>query len=388
MTFAITPLSTFPKGPVAEFLAFIEWRDDGVVLGDRAARVVDFVADPTLVSVTRGVGENSHIITVRKLLTSALRCLNGPQWTSRTVPDSRTWHAVAFGFDTFVIFGTNFGTSRPCSVYSTDGGVNWTTSPTTFPSLGGVGADVGVRERMLAFGAGQFIAIGNNKEIYSNDGINWTVGGANTFAGTPTSFFFDGTQFVLVCSATDKLYTSPGNGAYTERTLPAGDAWSAGGIGAGRLIVAASLATAKSDNGGVTWTAGGNLPADLGTGVWSIAYGNGVWVAVPGGSVTQLYYSTDGGATWALTNTLNASAQQYARVRYIGGIFYVGEFSGGNSCYKSTDGITWTVANAFVSMPTLFSIDWDGGVMGGGFVYAAVGTPDGNTTTVNSGVCG
>ena len=103
---------------------------------------------------------------------------------------------------------------------------------------------------------------------------------------------------------------------------------------------------------------------------------------------TKLYYSIDGGATWSLTNTLNAVAQQFWRVRYVGGIFYVGEYGIGNNSYKSVDGVTWTLANTFASMPTLFEIDWASGVVGGALVYAAVGTPDSTTTVVNSGVCG
>jgi len=385
MTFVISPLTTFPKAPAAAFPKLLEWRDEGIALGDRGARVVDFVADPTKVLVTRGVGENSHVITVNVISVGPI-CLNGPAWTARTAPSARTWHTVAFGLDLFVIFGTDFGASLPCSIYSTDNGATWTVSPTTFPSLGGVGADVGVRGRMLAFGNTQFIAIGNQKEIFSFDGINWTVGPANTFAGTPTEYVFDGALFNLVCTATDKFYTTTGDGNYTERTLPSSNSWSAVGIGAGRKIVAASLNTAKSDDGGATWTAGGDLPAN--NGCASITYGNGVWVAVPTGSVTKLYYSIDGGATWSLTNTLNAVAQQFWRVRYVGGIFYVGEYGIGNNSYKSVDGVTWTLANTFASMPTLFEIDWASGVVGGALVYAAVGTPDSTTTVVNSGVCG
>lgn len=47
---------------------FIQWRSSGVNLGDRKVRVIDFV-DPTgtKMIVTRGVGENRHVITVRSL---------------------------------------------------------------------------------------------------------------------------------------------------------------------------------------------------------------------------------------------------------------------------------------------------------------------------------
>lgn len=47
---------------------FIQWRSGGANLGDRKVRVIDFV-DPSgqKMIVTRGVGENRHVITVRSL---------------------------------------------------------------------------------------------------------------------------------------------------------------------------------------------------------------------------------------------------------------------------------------------------------------------------------
>jgi hypothetical protein len=39
--------------------------DEGTAVGDENVAVVDFTGDPEQVTVTRGVGENSHVITVR-----------------------------------------------------------------------------------------------------------------------------------------------------------------------------------------------------------------------------------------------------------------------------------------------------------------------------------
>jgi hypothetical protein len=75
LTFGITPSvppsDDFSVGvghfPVLSgvFNEFIQWRAQGVNLGDRKVWVVDIVGDPAVVQATRGVGENSHVITIR-----------------------------------------------------------------------------------------------------------------------------------------------------------------------------------------------------------------------------------------------------------------------------------------------------------------------------------
>lgn len=63
MTFALTPASA----PVVQGLpgGWLQVRDDGTDLGEPDVAVIDFVGDPEVIQVTRGVGENSHVITVR-----------------------------------------------------------------------------------------------------------------------------------------------------------------------------------------------------------------------------------------------------------------------------------------------------------------------------------
>lgn len=49
---------------------WLQVRDEGVDVGDANVEVIDFTGDPEFVTVTRGVGENSHVVTVRLALTS------------------------------------------------------------------------------------------------------------------------------------------------------------------------------------------------------------------------------------------------------------------------------------------------------------------------------
>jgi hypothetical protein len=104
-------------------------------------------------------------------------------------------------------------------------------------------------------------------------------------------------------------------------------------------IATGSNSTARSVNGGITWTSGGNL---TGSTNWSgVAYGNGRWVAVADGSDSTAY-STDGGQTWAAGGSLPASNLSWTSIAYGGGKF-VAVASGGLVAASSTDGgVTWT----------------------------------------------
>lgn len=63
MAFALTPASA----PAEQGLPgdWLQVRSEGVDLGDANVEIIDFVGDPERVVVTRGVGENAHVITVR-----------------------------------------------------------------------------------------------------------------------------------------------------------------------------------------------------------------------------------------------------------------------------------------------------------------------------------
>lgn len=62
--FGITAVA-YPPPAADKFPLFLQWRAAGVDLGLPTVRVVDFVGED--IEVTRGVGENYHVITVRLL---------------------------------------------------------------------------------------------------------------------------------------------------------------------------------------------------------------------------------------------------------------------------------------------------------------------------------
>jgi hypothetical protein len=103
-------------------------------------------------------------------------------------------------------------------------------------------------------------------------------------------------------------------------------------------IANGSQTTTRSVDGGITWTAGGNLPAGFTTGV-SLAYGQGTWVAIETSS-NSTAYSTDGGLTWTAGGNLPASTT-WTSIAHGAGKF-VAVASGGTQAASSVDGgVTW-----------------------------------------------
>ncbi len=115
-----------------------------------------------------------------------------------------------------------------------------------------------------------------------------------------------------------------------------------------RHLVAVSTSTtvnAYSTDGGVTWTAGGALPS---SGSWtSVAYGDGVWLAVKSGS-TDIAKSVNGGVSWTLAGVLPTSTT-WTSITYGKGVWVV-IASGGTDAASSTDGgATWTARSLTTS---------------------------------------
>lgn len=313
----------------------------------------------------------------------AFSCLDGPLWTERVAPSSKRWTTVAFGAPgskLAVLAGLDTGTLLPCAAYSTNFGVTWTASPTTFSGLGGYGFG----PYRLAYGNGIFVGLINAAATFtSTDGINWTLH-SSTSSSTAGRIDFGNGVFIQSVPNSAVCYTSPDGIAWTSRAMPANTTWSGLGIGDnGTAIIFSNSGCARSTDGGATWSAGGTFS---GTGnANSAAYGNGVWVATINALSTQVRVSTDDGVTWGLSNQLQGSTNTWGRVRFVGGIFYVTDV-GGLTCYKSTDGANWTAANPLVNM-TNFNIDWDFDVYTS-YHYVAAGNGGSNTSVVNSGVCG
>lgn len=152
---------------------------------------------------------------------------------------------------------------------------------------------------------------------------------------------------------------------------------------------AASNLTTLSNDGGVTWRAGDNLPA---TAFWSAitAMGNGTLVAIAGGvggSASNLTaISTDNGATWVAGGNLPASSFWTGLIwsgTGSGTLFALGSGAGGTAgtvgAISTNGGAAWTL----VALPT--AANWKDVTRNGNALYAiAGGSVAGNATAIST----
>ena len=238
------------------------------------------------------------------------------------------------------------------TVNTSDNGTSWTARTAVLPSSTTWTA-LASGKLTVTENAGSFVT-GRSYTITSLGNTNWVAAGAAsatlglTFiaanAGTGSGTAKPNQQVVVAVASggTTNAYSRDGGVTWTAGgALPASATWTAIAYGQGRWIAIASGGTdsAYSTNGGVTWTAGGALPASA---TWTdIAYGQGRWVAVASGG-TQAAYSTDGGVTWTGA-TLSASSN-WQSVAFGNSRFVAVSNTSGTVASYSLDGVSWVAS--------------------------------------------
>ena len=207
----------------------------------------------------------------------------------------------------------------------------------TSGTTGGVGVYV-VSTSQTAGSSGSQITI---------TGPVWVAGNALPTSNM-TSIAYGNGVFVTVGGSTSGTASSSTDGitwvSRTPTALGAGN-YSAVCYGAGYFVAVSTgnNVTSVSTNG-VTWTAGGSLPAST---TWtSVAYGNGRFVAL---AVTgAVAYSINSGTAWTAcptstgtTTSILSSSNTWTRITYGQGLFFA--IAQGTVCATSPDGINWTV---------------------------------------------
>jgi len=247
--------------------------------------------------------------------------------------------------DTITIAGANVGGATPANNITvkvtkvTGGGV--ITFDTSGVAAGGV-----------------FVAVrGDGQTAYSLNGTSWASGGsigAASWVG-----YGDGRWVAVVTGSNTSYYSTDGGVTWAAGgNLPASTGWFRVKYGNGRWVAIASPGTvaAYSINGGTSWLSMSGLPSAAWT---DIAYGGGIWTAVAFGG-TQAASSTNG-TSWT-SRTLPASAS-WQRVVY-GNNKFVAIATGSGAGAYSLNGTTWTA----MTMPV--SSDWLGLVYGQGLFFA------------------
>lgn len=129
---------------------------------------------------------------------------------------------------------------------------------------------------------------------------------------------------------------------------------------------------------GTTWLdATGSLPG--GIGFSTIAYGGGVWIAVPNSGNDSLYRSLDNTISWAAVFTPDPGVRFFSNVFFTNGTWFAaaqknsGLFSQEAFIYRSTDGVVWAQVFNSVVLDVLGSF---GRFSSGATKYIAVGNDE------------
>ena len=281
-----------------------------------------------------GIGAGGAFAAVSSGSRNVNISVNGTSWTeyATALPSTSNWTSVSAG---------------PLSTVETAGAFV-----------------VGRSYQITSLGNTVFTSIGASANLV---GTYFVATGAGSGTGTATPF---STHLVAVSSSTTvNAYSTDGGVTWTAGgALPGGIsglavavAWGKTSAGASRWIALGSDGTtAYSTNGGVTWVAGGSLAA----GTWtSIAYGQGVWMAVStGGTATS--YSTDSGVTWTAGGALPASST-WISITYGTNKFVAVSSDGAvNPAYSVDKGVTWsnTGAAGYLGSGTITDVRYGQGV--------------------------
>lgn len=288
---------------------------------------------------------------------------DGINWITQTAPFDTQWISITFGNGLFVA-GCYVDSGR--GIMTSPDGINWTLGSTI--SIPGT-------IRSIVYGNGKYIAVirGNNAQTISNlimstDGINWNTIPVDTSYDWYAITYGNG-KFVAVSSdiynPTCKVITSPDGITWTMADIPS-DAWFYITYGPsplnsnGVFIITGYTNTFLYSFDGLTWT----TQYAPNTGGKTI-YGNNTFIQVSY-SDSYIMKSSYGSTNWDFAN-VPFTSQNFSSIAYGNGLFVaVSRTSKQNAIVVSRDGINWIYIN------TQVETNWQSVAYGNG-IFVAVG---------------
>lgn len=321
----------------------------------------------------------------------------GGGYVARSTDGGRNWTqagysscngALAYGNGRFVALQSN------SAVYSTDSGSSWANATIDLLNTctwSSVACDEG----------GNFVAVSSSgsKAAHSNGGETWETStlpakanwssiayGNGTFVAVETGVYSDSSGGYS--SSNIAAYSHDAGRTWTGATLPASVWWHSVTFGRGVFVAVGSSGNAAYSTDGVSWTSA-TIPLDS---AWkSVAYGNEAFVATSDSNYAA--YSLDDGQNWTLvplpdntssSNSANTSARYLA---YGNGIFtampYSSEYT---AAYSADRGMTWTAVSLPSSSDTYYY--WTTPSYGEGCFLAVGGYPLFSLDGINWGLMG
>jgi hypothetical protein len=203
---------------------------------------------------------------------------------------------------------------------------------------------------------GTWVALGRTADVaISTNGVTWVEHAVP--GGSWQSLAYGDGKWVALSSegGADSVMTATNPTSWTTHPAPSHQ-WSSLTYGGGRFVAVSFDGYTMTSVDGIHWSAA--QAYTLGT--WfAVAYGNGVYVAVDGGSDANIITSTDG-THWIyrpIPQILSAGQFNWGAVTFGNGTFVI--FDDGPSGYmlSSTDGTTWSAhpyANAQLNYSAAF----------------------------------
>jgi hypothetical protein len=344
-----------------------------------------------------GVGAGGKFVAVASGSRTTNTSVNGTAWSENllSLPSTSNWTSIAAGKLTVVETASGFVTGRSYVITSLGN--------TVFTSIGAASNLVGTY--FVATGAGSgtgtatpianhLVAVSSSTTVnaYSTDGgSTWSAGGAlpGGLSGLAVSVAYgtysNNGRWVALGSDGTTAYSTNGGVTWSLGGSLAAGTWTsiAYGQGVWMAVSTAGTATSYSIDGGITWTAGGALPTSS---TWiSIAYGANKFVAVSSDGAVNPAYSVNKGVTWSNTDAAGyLGTGTITSVHYGQGIFVV-TTSSSNNMSSSQDGVNWTTRAITRASGTgaLATINGNPSQLG---IWAII--PSASTTAASSAVLG
>ncbi|MFQ2147420.1 hypothetical protein ACK33U_02225 [Aeromonas jandaei] len=217
--------------------------------------------------------------------------------------------------------------------------------PTDVPqsAIGAVWAQVTMADSWqasgIAYGNGVFVIVYSNAakvKVSEDDGKTWA---AYDIGGTCSGVCFANGAFIAIRTGSNSnVYRSTDGKSWTSRTLQTTTDQVSIAYGNGKFVILSkSHATIHWSADGLTW-ATATLPQ---TGYLSLAFGNGVFVAV--GPNKGVAYSANGTA-WTSASITSSGSWTTATVTFGNGVFVAASSGTAVEVAVSIDGVVWGVS--------------------------------------------
>ena len=263
-------------------------------------------------------------------------------WKSATPLASElqtTWKSLAYGNGTFV------AVANDKSMYSMDGGENWTVSGLTTGDW-----------RSVCYGNGIFVAVGVGlaNTYFSRDGISWTASKNIIEDGSTVDLYavdYGENHFVAVGNYSNdenelSFFSSDGanwqEGHIVEGTSDH-HTYKSVAYGNGTFVAVGGanddlMTECKVSGYGQSWSTRTIISGD-GKEFIKVCFGNGMFIALPA-SGSACYISKDLGVSWT-ASILPSNEESWLDLCYGNGRFFLITSSSTNKIYYSFDGINW-----------------------------------------------